>query len=458
MEQRDKYSEFNPQFQYEGVRAIIESPDLLPKLYKVLDQNCFSETWLKIIVGVSKEIYKSTGLVPNYKELEFKLYDKCQNDDDRQWLAETIQKIKKSNEISPSIIEEELKSFFRCRHRAAAISECFQSKEFDDNAMKKLLKKLEEASAQGEEDAVITTLDEITIEDVLMQGEEDKIPTFIPGLDEYINNGLVRGQVGLFMAATGKGKTTFAKRITHNAALNGYKSLLIYFEDIPEDMVRSDIAMISDTYPSKLKGYSTETAKKLAERYFSKDGAELIKENKKLCKMQDSITEVIDIENKIKEFINQGFRPDILVIDYFSCLKPTGKWNSKTYEAQAQTMRLIINLAAKYRMAVWVMGQTNSSGLYMNEEPNMGQWVGGKEAAHPAAIFLQLVRTGDQTLNKRADIYIHKVRGPYEATRLENVIYDNGKCIIDCTSDAREIVGTEEALRYVDERSDQNSK
>lgn len=433
METKNKYEEFNREFQYEGVKALIESTDLLPRIYKVLNQNCFADTWLKTVVGVIKDIYKSTGLVPSYKELKGKLIDK-KDENEVQYYIETLEKIRNSNEVRPAIIEEELIAFFRAKHRLAAANEFLKDAVFDDKAVKKLQKKLEEASDLGYDGSIETVIDDDTIMKALMQDDEDFIPTFIPGLDKYINGGLQRGSIGLFMAPTGLGKTTFARALTHQTAINGYKSLLIYFEDNPMDMVRADIAIDTGASTKNLKGFNEEKSRKLTNKYINEySQPDLLKENKRMCKMLDKKTDVDDIENKIKDYINQGFRPDVLVIDYFNCLKFSSNYNKKEYQGQAEAMRYLVNLAQKYNMAIWVTQQTTAAGLNPDTKPSMDLFLGGKEATHPSTIFIQLVKTEEQYINNKADLVLLKVRGTKHPPVLENVIYDNGKCIIDCT-------------------------
>lgn len=442
---------FSPEFQYAAVKALIESPDLLGKIYKVLNQNCFQDTWVKTIVGTIKDLYSSIKMTPSYKEIKFKLSQKWTDENEQQYYEETLEKIRNSNEISPTLAEQELKSFFRKKYRLAAVNEFLNDGAFDDKAVKKLQKKLNDASDIGFDGSIESEINEDTVFKALTEGPENFIPTFIPGLDEQINGGLQRGEIGLFMAATGKGKTTFARTLTHNLAVNGYKSLLIYFEDTPEDMIRADIALTTNVKKYKLRNISEKSAAEMTERYFNNySETAMVSQNKKLCRMENKQTDASDIENKLQEYITRGFRPDVLVIDYFGCLKYSYGYGKKDYEAQADTMKYLTNLGKKYNMAVWVTNQTNSSGLNPECTPSMDQWMNGKEATYGAAIFIQLVKTSEQSQNDRADLWLHKVRGVQNMPVLEDIIYDNGTGRIDCTNANASSKKTKEALDYIE--------
>src|SRR5690606_4617932 len=76
------------------------------------------------------------------------------------------------------------------------------------------------------------------IEDVLRSDFREPIPTGIEGLDDKMNGGLSKGELGVILAPFGVGKTTMITKIANEAYNLGYNVLQIFFEDIPKVIQR----------------------------------------------------------------------------------------------------------------------------------------------------------------------------------------------------------------------------
>ena len=254
-------------------------------------------------------------------------------------------------------------------------------------------------------------------------------------MDECLCGGLGRGEIGLFAAPTGYGKTTAATIFAHNASKLGYNVVQIFFEDKPEDIVRKHLAMIMDTNSNTFRRMDEDEAGRIANDAMSRTGSITVSEHLKLVRMADGNTTVEDIDNLIKGLINaDDFKPDMVLIDYFSSLKHSSDPFKNKWEAQARCMRKIVDtIAYKYNCAVWVMQQTNRGAVAKEADNTMASWQGSYEATQPASVWLMLQRTKEQKANFKADIIFQKTRHSQPKNDLYDIVFDNARLRMDCS-------------------------
>ena len=150
--------------------------------------------------------------------------------------------------------------------------------------------------------------------------------------------------------------------------------------------------------------------------------------------MADGNTTVEDIDNLLRSLTNNGFKPDMVLIDYFSSLKHSTNPNKDKWEAQARCMRKIVDtIAYKYNCAVWVMQQTNRGAVSKEADNTMASWQGSYEATQPASVWLMLQRTKEQKANFKADLIFHKTRHSQPKNDLYDIVFDNARLRMDCS-------------------------
>ena len=66
MSDRNNLEYLGSEFQYRLIKSFIEDQPFFKDLNSVIDQNMFSETYLRTIVGTMKDYYNKHGSVPSY--------------------------------------------------------------------------------------------------------------------------------------------------------------------------------------------------------------------------------------------------------------------------------------------------------------------------------------------------------------------------------------------------------
>lgn len=426
---------FDEEFQYEAVKALLEQTGLFGKMYGILEQNAFKDNALRAIVAFSKEHYKKNGVPPDYVTIKAKL--KGKSGLDYTDLCSSIARLKCASTMGQDAIVENLYKFFTLKAMTALFNkglEMINGDEDEDKILSKLRKEIEKISAIGSDNGLITSLNEDTVTNACMRGDNEVVPTGIKELDECLCGGLGRGEIGLFAAPTGYGKTTAATIFAHNASKLGYNVVQIFFEDKPEDIVRKHLAMIMDTNSNSFRRLGQEEAERIAKDAMTRDGSVAVSEHLRIVRMADGNTTVEDIDNLLRSLTNNGFKPDMVLIDYFSSLKHSTNPNKDKWEAQARCMRKIVDtIAYKYNCAVWVMQQTNRGAVAKETDNTMGSWQGSFEATQPASVWLMLQRTKEQKANFKADIIFQKTRHSQPKNDLLDIVFDNARLRMDCS-------------------------
>lgn len=433
MTNRNDFGYLGSDFQYCAAKALIENIQLFREIYSIVDQNCFTDPTLRRIIGVEKDLFKKNKQVPSYMEIEWELRDKETDENEIQFINETIDKLKRTSIAGYDNIKDKLISFFKWKYAILNFNRYFEKlKEgYNEENTQKFLKELSKISGIGESLGSEIKFTKDNFKKALIEGDGEVIPTGIKEIDSRLAGGIGRTEIALFTALTGFGKTTFGSVIAYNAAMRGYKVLQIYFEDKETNMLRKEAAMLySNQQINKFKNM----AEGLAETYSAtlEEKAELLDRNLVLLKMAEKATTVEDIEAEVKRRINEdNFRPDLILIDYFSCLKFSRNAIKDVYVAQADCMRKIKALADDYNLAIWVMQQNNRPSP--EKTAGMGNWQGSYEATQPASVWIELQRTAEQKQNGRADLIFNKTRNSQPKEDLHNIVFDNSRMLIDCS-------------------------
>ena len=426
---------FDEEFQYEAVKALLEQTGLFGKMYSILEQNAFKDSALRAIVAFSKDYYKKNGFPPDYVAIQAGLKGKAGLDTTD--LCSSIARLKCASTEGQDVIVENLYKFFKLKAITALINkgmEMINGNEDDDKIISKFTKEIEKISAIGKDTGIITYFNEDTIINACMKGDNEVVPTGIKELDECLCGGLGRGEIGLFAAPTGYGKTTAATIFAHNASKLGYNVVQIFFEDKPEDIVRKHLAMTMDTNSNAFRLKGEDEAGRIAKDAMTRDGSVAVNEHLRIVRMADGNTTVEDIDNLLRSLTNNGFKPDMVLIDYFSSLKHSTNPNKDKWEAQARCMRKIVDtIAYKYNCAVWVMQQTNRGAVSKEADNTMASWQGSYEATQPASVWLMLQRTKEQKANFKADIIFQKTRHSQPKNDLLDIVFDNARLRMDCS-------------------------
>lgn len=438
---KDNLGYLGVDFQYKLIKIFIEEPEYFIDFSSLINQNAFTETYLKTVVGVIKDFYKKNDYVPDYATLLIKLREKAVTEDDKEYYEETVDKIRHSSIAGIEEVGNIAERFFKQQEMikgANRLKEIAGSGDLD---------KYDECEAIFERIANIRRRDTETssplcnIEADLSREDIVTIPTGIKRLDEALGGGLDKGKVGIIIGSMGFGKTSMTTCLAANAAttkckdndFEGFKVLQIVFEDSHRDIHRkyfSKIAQIETVNLNKDK----ETTDRVRELLRNSPESELINNNIRIMRLPSGEKSASDIRQIIKKKIKEGFKPDLVIIDYFSCLAPEpGTSKDDITAREGATMRKIENMAPDLDIAIWIPVQGNRDSIAAEIVTN--DKISGSIAKNQIAqVVISISRSIDDMANNVATIALLKNRSGLGGLTLNGIIFNNGTCTISSES------------------------
>lgn len=210
---------------------------------------------------------------------------------------------------------------------------------------------------------------------------------------------------------------------------SGFKVLQIIFEDRPKQIQRKYFGRISGVEAKDLsKPDFKEQVKKAITEF---EDRELLKNNVRIKRFPSGEKSASDIFAFIKKLINSGFKPDLVIIDYFECLKleKARDSNDSEWTKEGYTMRKLESMAAEFEIALWVTTQGTKDSLGL-EIVTMDKAGGSFKKIQIGHIIMSIARTMDDIAKCLATIAILKNRAGSAGKVFNKVEFNNGTCRI----------------------------
>lgn len=439
------------EFQFRLINAFIERPNFFKDMSSIVDQNMFTDTYLRTIVGIMKEYYAKHDCVPSYEMLQIKLNSKAFNEEDVQYYTETLDKLKETSTEGIDEVEDMAEKFFKQQNWVRVANEIRKIAGDGDMAKYDECQKLiDEALAVGRHTEEATSPYD-TVEDDLSKENVITIPTGISRLDACLGGGIDKGKVGLIIGSSGFGKTSMTTCMAANAATykcesnnyEGFKVLQICFEDLPRDIHRKYFSKLTQVETCKINE-SEETTQRVRELLANHPDRECITNNIRVMKLDSGEKTATDIRNIVQKKINEGFKPDMVIVDYFECIAPEkGTSTLSQWQQEAKSMRKFENYAKELDVVFWVPIQ-GSRDSFTAEIVTMDKGGGAIQKVQIPQVVLSITRTVEDTKNQKATLSILKNRSGSAGTVLNGIRFNNGTCTISCD----EVIDFDDALVY----------
>lgn len=435
-ENRNDLGYLGLEFQKRLVKIFLIDNDFFKDLSYVLDQNMFTSYFLKLVVGIMKEHYQKFETVPSADSLSIIISDKIKNPDDReQYLAE-LEELKTLPLDSIDYYKELSGKFFKQQNIISVAKTILNIAEKGaDDQYEQCVDLLQKTlNVDNRKEMGNSVFDEIN--SVLSDDYRIAIPTGIGKLDESLEGGLGKGELGLIIGSSGFGKTTLTTAIAHHAATykceenmgQGYKVLQIVFEDRIKQIQRKHIGKITGIEAKDLsKPEYIGIVRQRLDEYADKD---LLANNLRIVRFPSGEVTASAIKRYIKKLTNTGFKPDVLIVDYFECLEHEKDSNtSNDYEREGKTMRKFEAMAGELDMAIWIPSQGSRDSINM-EIVTMDKVSGSIKKAQISHVIVSIARTIEDIDNNKATISLLKNRAGKSGRIFNNVDFNNGTCRI----------------------------
>lgn len=415
-------------FQYRLILQILTDRKFAQSILEIISPNYFEDTYMRIIVATIKDAHEKHDAVPDVGSLRSRLLENVQDEIDRNSVFSQLRRIEESELNDTYYIQETAIKFCKRQELVKAIksmNEIITKGDVDDfDKCEEILKK---ALEHGDNSDGITDVCD-NIDDVLSDDYRNPIPTGIEGLDEIMDGGLAKGELAIILAAYGVGKTTMVTKMANHAKHLGYNVMQIFFEDTTKVIQRKHISCWTKIPLNELQARRIE-AKQCFEN-FDKSSGKL-----KLVKLKSDSTTIPKIKQVIRKNVAQGFKPDLILIDYIDCVLPSRNYNDVN-EGQGAVMRELETMLDELDIAGWTATQGNRSSI--KSEIVEGDQMGGSiKKAQIGHFLVSIAKTLEQKETGKANMAILKSRFGKSGVVFEDIIFDNAKIQIDMSQSSQ---------------------
>lgn len=422
-------------YQRELVKCFIEDNVFFSDIQEIVDPNMFTDECLRRIVGFMKERFSKTQSVTTYRDLDTIIRSKVSDGIMVEKLIAVLVELANAVEYRAiDIIKDEAEKFFKQQNITKVIRKAEDIiKQGDINRYYEIetmiRSALDTSTKQNYGYRMFSTMEQV--ENDLRDDYRIPIPTGASELDAVLNGGLAKRELGVIVAPSNVGKTSATTGFAACAALHGFKVVHIFFEDDEINIRRKHYAYLTNYDSCDL---SLPHVKPLVLDMLSKmpNERKLLNENIISMRLNSGEVTASGIRHKIEQLIALGFKPDLVIIDYFECIKPeptnkdVSEWN-----AEGDTMRKLENIAKDFDVGVWVPVQGNKSS-FNQMIVDMSQAGGSVKKVQIGHVIISFARTYDMQKDDRINIFINKFRGGrIKENKLENVVFNNGTCRFD---------------------------
>jgi replicative DNA helicase len=434
MEERN-FGHLGFSFQQSLIKAIIEDKKYGETIIDVLESKFFENNSFRFIMENVKELYKTYNKIPDYNTVAQKIMSEGGNKDSSKVHVDTLDAIK-NNEQQIEYVKDTALNFCKqqnLKKELKGVQSIIDNGDFESyNKIEQIIQKALQVGISNDEATDVFH----DIEGALEKDNRQPIALGIVGVDNLLNGGLGRGELGIVLAPTGTGKTTLLTKFANTAYNLGYNVVQIFFEDNPGNIKRKHYTIWTEISPNEQPNYKDEVQKKVKEIQANSKGF------LKLLKLSSDNVTISEIKNKIRKMNSEGEKVDLLVIDYVDCISPERSNFGEEWKGEGSIMRSLESMTSEFEMAVWTATQGNRESI-SSEVVNSDQMGGSIKKAQIAHVILSIGKTLEQKENNLATLTLLKSRIGRDGVVFQNCKFNNEFLFID-TETQNTLLGHEE--------------
>lgn len=430
---REAFERFiNEKDQRKVAKGLIEDNKLFSQLNKLIIPDVFVELNVRLLMGEVKKYFTEKGKVPSYPVLLSLLRQKAKTDIEAEEFTSLI------NHLSGDEYAQDLRDFkefavkfFKQQETIKIANKMLKDVQdgFAEDKLHNTMDDIKEVLTPTDKDMGVSPFDHM--EEIFNDEDEEKVTTGYLEFDAILNGGLQKGNVGLLVAHTGAGKTTFSTAMAVSAAIEGYNVMQIVFEESTKDISKKQYARLTGDYISNMnKLRISAKTKELVKKW-----RPYIEDKIIIKKFPNGRTTWEEVENAIFNLeSSRGWVPDVIFIDYFDCMKHSTDTRLKLVEAAVRCVRKIEDYAKTHKVAIWLMQQTNRQGAQsVTKNDPEGNIQGAFAVQQTTAVNVFLTKSEEERINNQATLQIKKNRQGKLGT-FESFYFNNGNLQIDMST------------------------
>jgi replicative DNA helicase len=401
----------------------------------VIEPKYFDNQYFKLIMQILKEYYQKYEHTPSYNTLEQLIKSEVASPMAQKMVLDMMEQVKEAPAEGESFVQEKALKFCKQQELQKVMTKAQKIIDKGDfESYDHLEEMVRDALQVGEVDAGTAEVF-ANLEEVLEEDFRHPIPMGIPGIDNLLKGGIAKGELGVILAPTGVGKSTFLTKISNHAFNLGYNVLQIFFEDNPKIIQRKHFTLWTEIAPDLLSMHKDKVLNKVQE----------IRENAPnklvLKKLPSDTLTMNQIKNQIRKMMAEGTKVDMVVLDYIDCVVPDKNLGDE-WKSEGSVMRGFEAMCHELNLVGWTATQGNRSSI-SSDVVTTDQMGGSIKKAQVGHVIISVAKSLQQKEMNLATIAITKSRIGKDGIVFENCKFDNEMLEID-TEQSVTFLGLEE--------------
>ena len=422
-------------FQIQLLNNIVLYKDFATSIVDVIEPKYFDNQYFKLIMQILKEYYQKYEHTPSYNTLEQLIKSEVASPMAQKMVLDMMEQVKEAPAEGESFVQEKALKFCKQQELQKVMTKAQKIIDKGDFESYDHLEELVRDALQvGEVDAGTAEVF-ANLEEVLEEDFRHPIPMGIPGIDNLLKGGMAKGELGVILAPTGVGKSTFLTKISNHAFNLGYNVLQIFFEDNPKIIQRKHFTLWTEIAPDLLSMHKDKVLNKVQE----------IRENAPnklvLKKLPSDTLTMNQIKNQIRKMMAEGTKVDMVVLDYIDCVVPDKNLGDE-WKSEGSVMRGFEAMCHELNLVGWTATQGNRSSI-SSDVVTTDQMGGSIKKAQVGHVIISVAKSLQQKEMNLATIAITKSRIGKDGIVFENCKFDNEMLEID-TEQSVTFLGLEE--------------
>jgi len=422
-------------FQIQLLNNIIVYKDFSNSIIEVIDPHYFDNQYFRIICQMIKEYYSKYEHTPTFNTLEQLTKSEISSPMAQKSVLDTLEQVKNVSDDGSVYVQEKALKFCKQQELQKVMTKAQSIIDKGDFESYDRLEEMVRGALQVGETDKGTTDVFFNIDEVLDDDYRHPIPIGVPGIDNLLKGGLAKGEIGVILAPTGVGKSTFTTKIANHAFNLGYNVLQIFFEDNPKIIQRKHFTLWTGIHPDDMSENREDVTAKV------KHIKETMKNKLIMKKLPSDTVTMNQIKNQVRKMIAEGIKVDMIILDYIDCVVPD-KMLGDEWKSEGSVMRGFEAMCHELDIAGWTATQGNRNSI-SSDVVTTDQMGGSIKKAQVGHVIITVAKSLQQKEMNLATIAITKSRIGKDGVVFENCKFDNGMLEID-TEQSMTFLGLEE--------------
>ena len=343
----DTLTKFGSSFQSKIIMSLLSNKEFIQTISDIIEPSIFDSDANKWLVKSIKDYFIEYKTPPTLEVLKIKVGE-IENDILKTSVIEKLKDAWNHREATDlNFVKKEVLTFCKNQSLKEAIVksvDLLQNKEYDE--IKVIIDKALKAGTTKDIGHDYLT----NLEERLTKSTRDTIKTSWDIINEIMDGGLGKGELGVIVAPAGVGKTWCLQAIGASGVKQGL-SVIHYTLELNQSYVGLRYDTVFSRIPTtNIKYYKEEVEKKIKK----------LKGNLLIKYFPTKSIGVQGIEAHLKQVEIQGIIPDLVIVDYADILRGVGTERRFVLENVYEDLR---GLAGEVDIPIWTASQANRSSL-----------------------------------------------------------------------------------------------